>query len=100
MKIIMRAMMDLSKALGLPFQYDHPDVWRTLDGIVAKARQRNIIVAANMGYAYTTPVEMRGRVQKLHEHGVRICLMQGADSMLENLAGAMLSDIRGAVAAK
>lgn len=93
LRIVMLAMTDLSKALGLPFQYDHPEVWKTLDGIVAKARARGIIVAANMGYAYTTPEQMRARVHKLYEHGVRICLMQGADSMLENLAGKLLSDI-------
>ena len=40
---------------------------------------------------------MRDRVQRLHQHGIRICLMQGADSMLENLAKAVLGDIRQAL---
>ena len=97
LRVIMLAMTDLSKALGLPFEYDHPDLWRAVDRIVAKAHARNIVVAANMGYAFTTPEQMRARVQRMHEHGIRICLMQGADSMLENLAKAVLTDIRSVI---
>ena len=51
-----------------------------------------------MGYAFTTPEQMRARVQRMHQHGIRICLMQGADSMLENLAKAVVKDVRGALA--
>lgn len=94
LRIIMLAMTDLSKALGLPFEYDHPDLWREVDRIVEKARARNIVVAANMGYAFTTPEQMRDRVKRMHDHGIRICLMQGADSMLENLAKSVIADIR------
>jgi len=94
LRIVMVAMTDLSKALGYAFEYDHPEVWKTLDRIVEKARARGVTVAANMGYAYRTAAEMQARVTKMYEHGVRVCLMQGADSMLENLAGAMLKDLR------
>lgn len=97
LRIVMLAMTDLSKALGYPFQYDHPEVWKTLDSIVAKARTRGIVIAANMGYAFTTHEQMLGRVQKMQQHGVRICLMQGADNMLENFARPLLVDIRKAV---
>ena len=95
LRIIMLAMTDLSKAIGLPFEYDHPELWRAVDRIVAKCQARNIVVAANMGYAFTTPEQMRDRVKRMHEHGIRICLMQGADIMLENLAKAVIADIRG-----
>ena len=50
---------------------------------------------ARGGYAFTTPEQMRDRVKRMHEHGIRICLMQGADIMLENLAKAVIADIRG-----
>ena len=93
-RILMLAMTDLSKALGHAFQYDHDDVWKTLDSIVAKANARGIVVAANMGYAYTTHEQMRDRVNRMRDHGVRICLMQGADSMYENFARRLIGDIR------
>ena len=94
-RIVMLAMTDLSKALDHPFEYEHPEVWKALDGIVGKAAKRNIAVAANMGYDYTTHERMSARVQRMHEHGVRICLMQGADNMLENFAKPLLAEIRG-----
>ena len=53
----------------------------------AKVNARGIAIAANMRYRYTTHEEMRDRVQRLSNHGVRICLMQGADSMYENING-------------
>jgi 2-keto-3-deoxy-L-rhamnonate aldolase RhmA len=94
-RIVMLAMTDLSKALGYAFQYEHPEVWRAVDSIVEKAGKRNIAIAANMGYDFTTHERMMGRVGRMHEHGVRICLMQGADNMLENFARPLLNDIRG-----
>jgi len=50
-----------------------------------------------MGYDYTTHERMAARVKRMHEHGVQICLMQGADTMLENFAKPLLTDIRAAV---
>lgn len=94
LRMVMLAMTDLSKALGHPFEYEHPEVWRALDGIVETAARRNIAVAANMGYDYTTHERMVERVQRMKQHGVRACLMQGADNMLENFARPLLQDIR------
>ena len=71
-------------------------MWRALDSIVEKAARRNIAVAANMGYDYTTHDRMSQRVQRMRQHGVRICLMQGADNMLENFAKPLLAEIRTA----
>jgi len=96
-RIVMLAMTDLSKALGHAFEYEHAYVWRALDSIAEKARSRNIAVAANMGYDYTTHERMAARVKRMHDNGVQICLMQGADNMLENFAKPLLNDIRGAV---
>ena len=98
LRVIMLAMTDLSKALGYAFQYDHPKVWAEVDRIVDKARARGIVVAANSGYAFTTPTQIIERVRRMHEHGIRICLMQGADNMLENFARSLLMDVRGAIA--
>jgi 2-keto-3-deoxy-L-rhamnonate aldolase RhmA len=95
-RIVMLAMTDLSKALGHPFDYEHAEVWRALDGIVEKGGARGIAVAANMGYDFTTHERMSQRVQRMRQHGVQLCLMQGADNMLENFARPLLNEIRGA----
>jgi len=97
LRIIMLAMTDLSDALGYPFQYDHPEVWKRVDAIVAKANARGVVVAGNTGYAFTTPEQIRERVARMQAHGIRIVLMQGADSLFENLAKSLLTDVRGAL---
>jgi hypothetical protein len=43
---------------------------------------------------FTTHDRMRDRVRRMHAHGIRLCLMQGADNMLENFARPLLSEIR------
>lgn len=97
LRMIMLAMTDLSDALGYPFQYDHPAVWERVDAIVAKARANNIVVAGNTGYAFTTPEQIAARVARMFDHGIRVVLMQGADSLFENLAKSLLGDVRGAL---
>jgi len=98
LRIIMLAMTDFSQALGYPFQYEHPEVWKAVDGIVAKARARGIVVAANSGYDFKTPEEIRPRIQRMRDHGIGICLMQGADTFLENSAKTLLNDVRKTLA--
>lgn len=98
LRIIMLAMTDFSQALGYPFQYDHPEVWKAVDAIVAKAKARGIVVAANSGYDFKTPTQIRERIQRMHEHGIRICLMQGADTFFENSAKTLLADVRADLA--
>jgi 4-hydroxy-2-oxoheptanedioate aldolase len=98
LRIIMIAMTDFSQALGYPFQYEHPEVWKAVDGIVAKARAKGIVVAANSGYDFKTPDQIRPRIQRMHDHGIRICLMQGADTLLENSAKSLLNDVRKTLA--
>lgn len=96
LRVLMISMTDFSKAMGYPFQYDHPEVWKAVDRIVDKATARGIIIAANSGYAYTTPDQIVDRLSKLYKHGIRIVQMQGADNILEWLARALLKDVRSA----
>ena len=98
LRIIMIAMTDFSQALGYPFQYDHPEVWKAVDRIVGKARARGIVVAANSGYDFTTPEQIQQRIQRMYQHGIRICLMQGADTLLENSAKSLLANVHQSLA--
>jgi 2-keto-3-deoxy-L-rhamnonate aldolase RhmA len=98
LRIIMIAMTDFSQAMGYPFQYEHPEVWKAVDAIVAKAHARGIVVAANSGYDFKTPEEIVPRIQRMHDHGIRICLMQGADTLLENSAKSLLGTVRKTLA--
>ena len=83
----MLAMMGLSKALGYSFQYDHDDVWKTPTTSSRKRTGEGSPSRPTCAISYTTHSEMRDRVKRPSDHGVRICLMQGADSMYENING-------------
>ena len=94
---IMISCTDFSKELGYPFQYDHPEVWKAIDKITMKARDRKLVVAANTGYDFHTPERILGRVQALYDHGVRAVLVQGAEFLLETYSRRLINDIRAEV---
>ncbi len=95
LRAVMISCTDFSKCIGFPFEYDHPEVWKAIDRIVTMARARNIIVAANTGYAYNTPEKIVGRVQALYDHGIRMVLIQGIEFLLERFCHSLLEDVAG-----
>ena len=83
------AMTDLSKVLGNSKEpnFDNPELWRLID----KAVKKGLMVGANTSYAYTM-AEMRQRIKRLHDAGVRFIMVQGAQflfqvAMMEFLPG-------------
>ena len=94
LRAVMIAVTDFSKELGHAFEYEHPEVWRAIDRVVETARAKGILVAANTGYAYTTPETITKRVADLYDHGVRMVMIQGAEFLLECLAKPLLGGIR------
>ena len=87
------AMTDLSKVLTNSKKPDfhNPKLWDFVAHAVKKANQRGIVIGANTSYAYTMK-EMRERVKKLHDAGVRFIMVQGAQflfqvAMMEFLPG-------------
>jgi len=93
LKMFFFAMTDLSKVLGNSKEpnFDNPELWRLIEKAVKKGKERGFIVGANTSYAYTM-AEMRQRVKRLHDAGVRFIMVQGAQflfqvAMMEFLPG-------------
>ena len=97
LRAIMIACTDFSKQVGHPFDYEHPEVWKAMDRIIRKAQDRGIVVAANTGYAFNTPDAIRGRIERMVAHGIRIVMIQGAEFLLESYSRTLIADIRGDV---
>lgn len=94
LKMFFFAMTDLSKVLSnnskVP-NFDNPLLWRMIEKAVKKGKERGITIGANTSYAYTM-AEMRQRVKRLHDAGVRFIMVQGAQflfqvAMMEFLPG-------------
>lgn len=76
-RIVFIAMTDAAMVLSGRNKPDfhHPALWELLDAVVAKARNLGKFVGANVSYAYSLE-EWSERAAKLHEHGVRMILLQ------------------------
>lgn len=76
LKAVFLGISDLSRVLGYPFQYEHPEVWRMIDKIVAICEKRGIVCGGNTGYEFQTPETIAPRVCRLVDHGIRLIMIQ------------------------
>lgn len=87
------AMTDASRAVTGQKNPDwyNPKLWKYVDKAVKIGEKKGIVIGANTSYAYTMK-EMRERVKRLHDAGIKMIAVQGATflfkvAMNEFLAG-------------
>ena len=92
-RLVFIAMTDASRVLTGSHTPDfyNPALWEYVDRIVALGRERGITVGANTSYAYGLE-EIAKRTARLHEHGVRMIMLQGAPFLFQI---AMVEFLRG-----
>jgi 4-hydroxy-2-oxoheptanedioate aldolase len=95
LKMFFFAMTDLSKVLGKSEKpnWDSPELWRFVDHAVRKSKERGIVVGANTSYIYTMN-EMRQRVKRLHDAGIRFIMVQGAPFLFQVAMNEFLTGVR------
>ena len=76
LRAVWLGMSDLSRELGHPFDYEHPDVWAAVDRTVDLARSRGIVVVANVGWESPSVDLQIERILRLWDHGVGMVSMQ------------------------
>ena len=76
LRAVWLGLSDLSKELGNPFDYEHPEVWAAVDRTVALARERGVAVVANVGWESPSVEAQIDRILRLWDHGVGIVSMQ------------------------
>ena len=92
------AMTDTAIALGHPMDYDHPDVWRFVDRVAAKAQQRGVYLTAGTGFADRTWDGIAERVRRLRDHGIRMIFLQTPEYIFQLATMQLLAKVRDALA--
>jgi len=95
LKMFFFAMTDASKVLTGSVEPDwySPALWKFIDKAVALGEKKGIMIGANTSYAYTMK-EMRARVNKLHDHGVKFIYIQSAGFLFQCAIGEFMEDVR------
>ena len=93
-KIVFIAMSDASRIITGAQEPDfyNERLWQYVDRAVALGRRHGVAVGANTSYADTID-EMRKRAVMLHEHGVRMIMMQGVNFIFQLVAEQLISDL-------
>jgi 2-keto-3-deoxy-L-rhamnonate aldolase RhmA len=83
-RLVFIAMTDASRVLTGSHTPDfyHPALWDYVDRAVALGKEHGVVVGANTSYAYSLD-EIAKRARLLHEHGVRVIMLQGAPFLFQ-----------------
>lgn len=94
-RIVFIAMTDASRVLTGSHtpDWDHPVLWAYVDRAVVLGAEHGVVVGANTSYAYSL-AELKSRVRRLHEHGVRMIMVQGANFLFQVAMTEFLEDLR------
>ena len=91
------AMTDTAIALGHPMDYDHPDVWRFVDRVAKKAKDRGVYLTAGTGFADKTWDGIAARVKRLRDHGIDMIFLQTPEYILQLATTQLLAKVRDAL---
>jgi 2-keto-3-deoxy-L-rhamnonate aldolase RhmA len=93
-KALFFAMTDASRELAGENQPDwySEELWAMVDRAVAVAREKGAFIAANTSYAYDLD-ELKKRVVRLSDRGVRMILIQGAGFLFQVAIQPFLEEI-------
>ncbi len=93
-KAVFIAMTDASRIITGNHRpdFENEKLWEYVDRAVELGKQHGVTIGANTSYAYTID-GLRKRVEKLHEHGVRMIMAQGANFIFQIVANQFLSDL-------
>jgi 4-hydroxy-2-oxoheptanedioate aldolase len=94
-KIVFIAMTDASRIITGSHKpdFNNEKLWQYVDRAVALGKQYGVTIGANTSYAYNMD-EMRQRTIKLHEHGVRMIMVQGVNFLFQIVALQFLADLK------
>jgi len=95
LKMFFIAMTDASKVITRSKypDWDNKKLWEYVDRAVKVGEKHGVMIGANTSYAYTM-AEMRGRVRRLHEAGVKFIMMQGAQFLFQVAMSEFLQGVR------
>ena len=95
LKLFFFASTDLVKVVTKAAEPDwyNPQLWKFIDRAVQLGEKKGIMIGCNTSYAYTMK-EMRERVHKLHDHGVKFIYIQSAGFLFQCAIGEFMDDVR------
>lgn len=100
LKAICLGISDASRMVGHPFDYEHPEVWKLVDQAANLAEKYGLYLMGNTGYQFQDPESIAQRIRRLHDHGVRMILIQSTGALLQFFCQSIIKAGRAAVAAE
>jgi 4-hydroxy-2-oxoheptanedioate aldolase len=87
-------LSDITRFIGRPFDYEHPDLWRWIDRVASVAEAKGIYLRGNTGYHFQNPQDIAKRVRRLYDHGVKMVMVQTTGSLFQFFCTDILKAVR------
>ena len=88
---------DLTRMLGHPFEYEHPEVLKFVDRAAGLAHKHGVALMANAGYEYRSINDVAARLHRMYERGIQILCLQPATVMFQFWCQELLDKVSGKV---
>lgn len=87
-------LSDLSRMMGVPFEYEHPRVWDFVERAVRTGEKHGVAICANPGYEYSRDVRtLRSRIGRMRDHGIRGIWLQNTGFLVQWLYRSILDNV-------
>ena len=84
-------MTDISRMVGQPFDYEHPDVERVVIAAVGSAKRHGVAIGANLGYRYSRSLDdMAARMARMASQGFSFLWLQNNGFVIQWLYHSIL----------
>jgi 2-keto-3-deoxy-L-rhamnonate aldolase RhmA len=94
LRAVSLGMTDISRMLGHPFEYEHPEVERMVADAIEGAHRHGVAIGANLGYRYSRSLEdMGARMERMAASGLDFLWLQNNGFVIQWMYHA-LADLR------
>lgn len=95
LRFLTLGMTDISRMLGHPFEYEHPEVVAYVADTVRRAAEHGVVVGANLGYTYSKSIEaMAGRADRMRQLGLKFLWLQNNGYVIQWMYRSVLKSLR------
>jgi 2-keto-3-deoxy-L-rhamnonate aldolase RhmA len=83
LKIVGIGVGDISRILGVPFDFNNDKVWAVINDIVQMGKKYGVHISTNTGYDRSSLEQTANRIKNLHDHGINIITVQSPEFFLQ-----------------
>jgi 2-keto-3-deoxy-L-rhamnonate aldolase RhmA len=95
LKALTLGITDVTRMLGHPFEYEHPEVEAFINSTIARAAEHSVAIGGNVGYVYSRSLDdMSARIARMTAQGFRFVWLQNNGFVIQWMYRALVKAVQ------